>query len=630
MEFFIKKSELEIGERKLDAFLQYCKIIQWGRSNPIKFAERFYGVTLMDHQKYTIANTWTSHEAVWCASRGSGKSTMGSIYIQLRTDLFPNNRVFILAPVGKQSKETFEKIEKITKKEISQMRGLTDFYSGEIVKANNKVSGFIHSPDSYSYKLYNGSRVHTLNSIPENIRGMRSELNFYDEAGFIPDEIIRASHPFLAADSDFATGIDPALLELIPKNMYNQAIYASSASDMSSIFYDKYKSCGKHMMMGIKGYFVVDLNIDISLRPTVNGKLIKSQTDIKTFEKDMANDRENAMREYYNQFVQDGGDSQPIKLTKLNSLSIARLPELRRKEHFNGHYVFAFDPALNADNSVIIVAKVIKDDDMRVGYRMEIVNCIALNDHANKNKTQLSTQAQLEAIQNLILNYNGRDALDYEYIKGFMIDKGSGGGGEHMAFLMQANWIGIDGKLHKGLIDGETHAHHIANYPEAIDIVRLISPQKKAEMYDALVEGINDGLITFTEEYDGNGTINVCEEVILDHYYEYEDNFGQIHKTNIEKNYKTINLSKEEEMALMQIDLTKNELTKIYKYKQNNGVRYDLAKEYANKMHDDRAYCMALLGYYFKLLRRDARIEATITSTSYSSAPIFVNAVSFD
>src|SRR5690606_19997640 len=115
----------------------------------------------------------------------------------------PNFQAYLLASDGSQSKELFQKIEKITKKEIASFTGLTDVFHNELVKSAANTDGFTHNPNSFEYKLYNGSKVNTLNSIPDNLRSKRSSLNFYDEAGYIPDELFIATEPFTTQNSNF-------------------------------------------------------------------------------------------------------------------------------------------------------------------------------------------------------------------------------------------------------------------------------------------------------------------------------------------------------------------------------------------------------------------------------------------
>ena len=111
----------------------------------------------------------------------------------------------------------------------------------------------------------------------------------------------------------------------------------------------------------------------------------------------------------------------------------------------------------------------------------------------------------------------------------------------------------------------------------------------KTIMYSQLCEMIDQDLISFTAEYDYHGSLTMLEE-----------NNGEV----VENNYK---LTFEEELGLKQLDAMKEELTHMYKYKSSNGnIRYDLAPGFENILHDDRSYCMALMGSaLFELRSKD-------------------------
>lgn len=68
------KSDYEISQRKIDMFEKYNKIIQWGRREPVKFMELFFGLQFTDHQRYVLLSTWDATYAVWLMSRNSGKA----------------------------------------------------------------------------------------------------------------------------------------------------------------------------------------------------------------------------------------------------------------------------------------------------------------------------------------------------------------------------------------------------------------------------------------------------------------------------------------------------------------------------------------------------------------------------
>ena len=110
----------------------------------------------------------------------------------------------------------------------------------------------------------------------------------------------------------------------------------------------------------------------------------------------------------------------------------------------------------------------------------------------------------------MLIDYNGNEKqkLDYENIKGVICDSGSGGqmvGG--VSDYMLENWIGKDGKEHKGIIDKKHKANETAikAYPNAVDIMQLVDPKgKRNDIFDAAEKMTKLGIITFPAEYDGN------------------------------------------------------------------------------------------------------------------------------
>jgi len=68
---------------------------------------------------------------------------------------------------------------------------------------------------------------------------------------------------------------------------------------------------------------------------------------------------------------------------------------------------------------------------------------------------------------------------------------------------------------------------------------------------------------------------------------------------------KTIKLDWKDEIALANIDSLKEELVNIVRKKRESGKdSFDLTPEKANKMHDDRAYTAAMLGFALSEERR--------------------------
>jgi hypothetical protein len=90
-----------------------------------------------------------------------------------------------------------------------------------------------------------------------------------------------------------------------------------------------------------------------------------------------------------------------------------------------------------------------------------------------------------------------------------------------------------------------------------------------------------------------------------DSEFEYEDD-NRNKKKEVQLKQKIYKLSFEEELALKNIDLAKEELVNIYRFDNpSGGYRYALSPDKESKMHDDRAYCLAMLAWHLQQLRRE-------------------------
>jgi hypothetical protein len=576
-------SKQALSQRKIDGYLKLAEVIQWGRKNPIKFVERFLGLDLLDYQKWVFMESWYKQYVLWCMGRNSGKTTLGSPFIMAKSLLIPNFQAYILAGVGSQSQEMFMKIEKIAKKEIASFTGLTDVFYNETVKSAANTDGFTHNPASFQYRLYNGSVVNSLNGSFDNNRSKRSNLNFYDESGFAPDELFTTSEPFAVQNSDFRLGGDVDVT-LFPKQMPNQLIYASSASSTDTYFFRKYSDFAKKMFLGDKRYFVADINSDLVINATYNGKLYPvSLLSQETVDAAMRENKEKAMREYKNIFTTEGSDLQIIKRAMIIRNSETRPPVFANSS--KQKFIMAVDPARSNDNSVCTIGELIFDEN--IGYKMKIVNNVSWTDMEKKKRTPIKTPDQIEDFKRMLINYNGNLAADYENIEQVLIDSGAGGAGmSAWADGLLEDWVDSKGRKHKGLIDKnhEEYQNYISKYPNAVDKLTLISPKKyKNALFEALIEMMKLDLISFTDNYDYKG------ELIFN-----EEDKQTRHK-----------LTEDEIVSLVNLDIAKEELVNIYAFKgTNNSIRYDLAPDKANKMHDDRAYTIAMLAWYLQQLRR--------------------------
>lgn len=522
-------------------------------------------------------------------------TTLGSPFIMAKTLLIPYFEGYILSGTGAQSIGMMKKIEAITKKEIASFTGLTDVFMNELVKSQANSNGFNHNPNSWSYKLYSGSTIATVNSNYDASRGKRSRLNFYDEASYILEDMFTATLPFVTQNSDFALGgnIDVSLL---PPNFPNQIIFASSAGSVDDYFYKMYKEYSLHSIAGDKRYACFDIDCDLVMNATYNGK--KYPVALLTQEKidsEMKINPIKANREYRNKFDIDGGDQIIVKKSQILRNSVVRPPELVNVDD-KSLYVLAWDLAAKKDNSILSVGKLLHSQ--KRGWHMEIVNCINLLD--KQTKRPLSTPEQIKRVREELINYNGVQVPDYKNIRALMMDAGSGGGATQILSIMfdefyEAHHDGDPEFKHRGIID-KTYDFcqpYIKRYPEAIDVARMIEPTKyKVQMYTELIELVEQDLISFTADYDYHGNLSILRE---------EDG---------EEKEEIYKLSLEEEQALKQIDAMKEEVCHMYRYKSSNGnIRYDLAPGFENMIGDDRSYTLALLAKCLWDLRQEDQVK---------------------
>lgn len=590
-------SKDNLSQRKLEGYLKWAKIIQWGRSQPVQFTERFLGVEFMDYQRYAFMNSWDKQFVLWLMTRNGGKSTLSAPFAMAKMMLFPNFEAYILSVTSAQSQDTFMKMEKIAKKQIESFTGLTDIFYNEIVKSASNTDGFTHSPQGFKYELFNGSKITSLSGQENNIRGKRSGLNLYDESGFISENYAVTTEGFCLQNADFKLGKDLDM-ETLSKNIPNQLLYCSSASSVDSYFYSIYKQYSKMMFAGSKNHFVADVNCDVVINATNHGK--KLFTPLLTQEKvdsALLVNREKAMREYFNQFSTDGGTNQPIKRATIIRNSYLRPPVLCNEDNQSHRYVIAYDPAHDYDNSAVTVGELIYDE--QVGYKLRIQNCISLVDVGKKKKTPMMTPQQTKYIKQMLLDYNGKGFADYENIDMFLVDAGSGGGGKLISDYFMEDWQDDNGNTHRGLLDYEVNNESKHLFPNSVNKIKLMSPKKyRTEMYDALIEMLNLGLIEFTESYDNKGFLTVPQE------------------DNGELGYVKRNLTSDEELALVNIDLAKEEMVMTYKFDGTNGsYRYDLPQDKKSTCHDDRSYTMAMLGWYLQQIRRENITNKKVKST---------------
>lgn len=623
---FVKPTEEIISQRKMEGMQKLSEIKQWGLRNPTKFMERFIGVDLLDVQTYTFMNSWDKMYALWLCTRNYGKSTLLALYYMTRGMLLNNCRCYICAGTSDQSIETFEKIVSIAKNEIESFTGLTDVFRNEVVVNMTNNDGFIRNPAGFTYRLYNGSFVKTLNSNVNAKRGKRAEAVCFDESGFLDEEVFQVIEPYTAQDKNFKMG-GSVNVTTLPRELPNQLLYTSSASTTDSYFYKKYKEYSKAMIWGSKDHFVADINCEIMFNATYRGKIYPASLLTKEkVDNAMRENKEKALREYYNIFTSDGGADAIFKRSMIVKNSTIR-PPIMFNDTKDRLFAFAYDPARSMDNSFVLVGEYYKDSSDN--WRMRIANGINFMDLSKKNKTPMRTPEQVKKLKQLILDYNGDGVDDYTNISNIFIDAGSGGAGVNIADYLMEDWYeeGHEGEqkyLHRGLIDKEQSFDYVKKFPNAVDKIKLLPPTMyKSIIYEAAIEMMRLDLIDFTAEYDNKGYLTMLDidekemtkakKDLIAKYKDKSMSKGELERLVEEElqernlaSTKIYKLSPDEELGLIQIDSLKEEMVNMVRKKRESGKDgFELSTEKQNKLHDDRSYCFAMLCYGLSELRRE-------------------------
>lgn len=628
---FVKPGVYAMSSRKIESLIKIANMQKFYQCNPVRFINDFFNIELLDAQAWIIQRAWNCPNVLLVCTRGFGKSTLIDIMIMAKDMLFCNYWTYIASGSGSQAQQTFNTLEKLANDNIDTMLGSTGYiFKSEIEIKNAAGDGFSHSSDGFSYNLYNGSFTQTLNSNIDKKRGMRGSVVF-DECGFLSDEMLATFAAFAIVNKSFKSGkdrdgntIDRNRLRCIPSNIPNQLFYISSASSTDTKFYKLYRDFSKRQLMGDPDYFVAHIDCEVAFKPTIHGEVMEPLLTKSTVKAELRANPEKARREYYCQFTSDAGANAIIRRGVISRNEQVRKPILYN-DTGNRKIVIAYDPARRRDNSVILVSEIYpQKTNQGIEYKMRLLNCINLIDISNKNKKKpMQTPEQIAYLKELILDYNNGGDDNYSNILGIYIDAGSGGGGVNIADYLMPDWKGKDGKMHKGLIDKVYSEEYVKKFPNAVNKIHLMDPLRwKSEMYEALIEMAHQDKIEFTASYDGKGYLTIFDEdkekyektkksliakckknnmseEETDYYVQQELSNIQNVNSHIEK------LNWQEQASLSSIDALKEELVNMIRINRSSGKdSFELTPEKRNKLHDDRAYTMAMSAYALQCERR--------------------------
>ena len=629
---YVKPGIYAMSSRKIDSLIKIAYLQKYYQCNPVRFINDFFNIELLDAQAWIVQQSWTCPNVLLVCSRGFGKSTLIDIIIMSKDMLFNNYWTYIASGSGSQAEQTFTTLERLANDNIDTMMGSTGYiFKAEVEIKNAAGDGFSHGSNGFSYSTYNGSFTQTLNSNIDKKRGMRGNVIF-DECGFLSDEMMSVYSAFAIVNKSFKSGkdrdgnrIDEIRLRAIPKEIPNQKFYISSASDTSTKYYSLYREFSKRMIMGDKDYFVANITCEVPLHPTIHGQVMAPLFEKSTIDSDMRTNPEKARREYYCEFTTDAGSDAIIRRGVITRNEEVRKP-LLYNDTGDKKFVIAYDPARSRDNSVILVGEIYDYEQVDGSFdtRMRLVNCINLIDVGKKIKSPMQTPDQIEYLKKVILDYNaGADA--YGNIVGVYIDAGSGGGGVNIADYLMPDWTDTAGIVHRGLIDKEYSAEYVKKFPNAVDKIHLMSPTAfKSEMYEAMIELINQDKVSFTAPYDNKGYLTIFDvdeeklskekeriskelrkQKLNEKEFESKlsDELGKIQSVNT----KTVKLDWQDEIALANMDALKEELVNMVRKKRESGKdSFELTPEKANKLHDDRSYTCCMASFALMCERRKA------------------------
>lgn len=642
---YVKQHGYSISSRKIESYIQIAEIQKYLQCNPVKAIDLFFNIELLDGQGLLVQRSWTCPNVVATCTRGYGKSTVIDLEIMAKDMCFCNVWTYIASGTGGQAEQTFTTLERLANDNIDTFYGSTGSIFKNEVEINGAAGdGFSHSSNGFSYSCYNGSMTKTLNSNIDAKRGARGTVIF-DESGFLSDEMMNVYGAFAAVNRSLKTGkdvdgnsIDPIRQRCLPRDLPYQKYYISSASSTDTQFWRLYRDFAKQQIMGNPDYCVLHIDCEQAFNPTIKGELVTPLLSRNTVESEMRTNPEKARREYYCIFTTDAGTNAIIKRGVITRNEEVRKP-LLYNDTGDKKFVIAYDPARSRDNSVILVGEIYEFEqvDGSIDTRMRLVNCINLIDIGKKIKSPMQTPDQIEYLKKVILDYNG-GADAYGNIVGVYIDAGSGGGGVNIADYLMSDWTDAAGIVHRGLIDKEYSSEYASKFPNAVNKIHLMSPAAfKSEMYEAMIELMNQDKISFTAPYDNKGYLTVfdVDEKKLEKEKERISNELRKQKVNekefeiklneeLEKiesvNTKMIKLDWQDEIALANIDALKEELCNIVRKKRDSGKdSFELTPEKVNKLHDDRAYTCCLASYALMCERRKAITNKKRSNTDNAS-----------
>ena len=633
---YIKPVNYPLSNKKIDRLIQIAQMQRYFQCNPVRFIEIMFNIELLDFQALMIQRSWLTQNVLYVCSRGVGKTTVVDLELMAKGMLNANHWSYIASGTGGQAEQSFTVLEKLANDNIDTFEGSTGkIFKDEVEIKNAAGDGFSHSAGGFTYSLYNGSSCTTLNSNLDAKRGARGSVIF-DESAFLSEDMLNIYGAFAIVDKNLKTGkdssghsIDPIRQRTFPTDVPNQKFYISSASSTDMPFYRLYRDFAKKQIEGDPDFCVLHIDCEQAFKPTLHGELIAPLLQRSQVDSELRRNPEKARREFFCTFTVDSGADAIIRRGVITRNEETRAP-LLYNDTGDRKFIITYDPARIRDNSAVLVGELYNaaKDGEPVDMKVRLVSCQNLMDIGKKTKSPMRIPEQVDYIRKLILAYNG-GADGYGNIVGVWIDAGAGGQASAITDLLMQDWTTADGVTHRGLIDRDYSEEYVKRFPNAVDKLHVMQPTAyKSLMYEALIEMITQDKMSFTASYDNKGYLTVFdvdEDLIAKERERLEAKYSKqkLSKDIIEEkikdalvqlqsvNTKTIKLDWEEELSLANMDALKEELVSMVRKPRESGKdSFELSPEKANRIHDDRAYCAAMMGWALSEERRKLILNA--------------------
>lgn len=314
-------------------------------------------------------------------------------------------------------------MENIVKNNVKSLVRQNTVVFDEVAKSKADSDGFTHDPKKGdSVTFLNGSTILAVVGSAKNVVGKRSNLLAFDESGIISQELFNLVEPFATQSSDFKTGTNYNP-EVFPQDVPNLMLYVGSATDTNSAFYGKYRDALKQMLIGNEDYFAADLNCEMPLHPTMNGKPVPPLLTQEVIDKKMRENQISAFREYYNIFDRFDSEDSVLSRSDVTKYTENFVPaQWGGKKH---KYIITFDPAARADNSPVLVTEIVVQEGRVKGKFVHMENLVHL--YGDGQKRPMTIEEQVKRLREIIYYWNGGDRVPcYDNVKVFL-DNGTGG-----------------------------------------------------------------------------------------------------------------------------------------------------------------------------------------------------------